>query len=585
MKLPSQLAPLNSLFSSVLFLGVLFLGPAGCRQQPPHEEVSETLVVTQPPWFEDVTKEWGLDFIHDPGPIDGEYFLPQITGSGAALFDFDNDGRLDIYLLQFGGPGSGANNALFRQLPSGKFQNVSEGSGLDVDGHNTGVAVGDVDNNGWLDVVVTQYLGVKLYLNQGEGKFHDATEETGLQEAYWGASASFFDYDRDGWLDLVIANYVAFEESRRCTLRAGKRDYCRPNVFEGMPSLLFHNRGLNESNQWQGFEDRTDAAGIGKKKGPGMGVLCLDFSGDGWPDILITNDMQANHLWINQKNGVFTEEAVSRGIAHNSRGNALSNMGVACGDVDEDGLLDVFVTLFTNERNGLWKQGPRGMFREQTIASGLTRAKWHGTGWGTTFADFDQDGALDLALVNGFVDRQDVPAKSHWSAYMDRNQVFANDGAGQFRDISPDNSAFCGEPNIGRGLCVGDIDGDGALDLLVTQVAGPARILRNVAGQRGHWLMVRAVDPAHRRDAIGAEVRLQAGSRNWLSVIQPGQSFQCSNDPRAHFGLGSVERVESIEVHWPSGDLERFPCPGLDQVIEVHRGNGQAVETKLETPP
>jgi hypothetical protein len=538
-----------------------------------------TQATSGPAWFEDVTAESGLDFVHDPGPLDGEYFLPQINGSGAAVLDYDNDGRLDIYLLQCGGPDSQSRNALFHQLPSGKFVDVSQGSGLDINGTNAGVAVGDVNNDGFVDVVVTQYLGAKLFLNEAGEKFKDATQQAGLSNPYWGTSASFLDYDRDGWLDLVIVNYVAFEESRHCVLGGG-RDFCRPNVFEGSPSLLCRNRGLDESGVWLGYEDQTTAAGLGKVHGAGMGVICADFSGDVWTDIFVANDMQANCLWINQRDGTFLEEAVTRGVAHDARGQAVSNMGTAFGDVDGDGLNDLFVTLFTNERHALWKQGPRGTFIEETAASGLTQARWHGTGWGTVLSDFDQDGAPDLALVNGFVDRQDTPDDTFWTPYQDRNQIFANDGAGKFRDVSIDNPALSGQPNVGRGLCAGDIDGDGAMDLLVTQIAGPARLLRNAAPNRGHWLLIRAVDPALKRDAIGAEIRLQAGPRQWTSLIQPGQSFQCSNDAKAHFGLGATDRVDFIEVLWPDGFTERFQCDAVDCRVEVRRGAGDAAATE-----
>lgn len=558
---------------SMLLLAVIFF--AGCgrgdRTQPgPDGESTEQI---QPAWFADVTDQWKLGFIHDPGPIDGEYFLPQINGSGAALLDFDNDGRLDIYLLQGGGPQSASTNALFHQRGDGTFEDVSAGSGLKINGTNTGVAVGDVNNDGWHDVVVTQYQGVKLFLNQSGKSFSEEAAQAHLENPRWGTSASFLDYDRDGWLDLVIVNYV-FDEPRPCTLGAGRRDYCRPNIFEGSPSKLFHNRGLNEQGKWSGYEDRTDASGLGAVPGAGMGVVCADFNGDHWPDIFIANDMQANCLWINKQDGSFQNEAVTRGLAYNARGQAVSNMGVAYGDVDGDGLADVFVTLFTNERHGLWKQGPRGIFLEETAAAGITQSKWHGTGWGTVLCDFDHDGALDLALVNGFVDRQDVAETSYWAPYFDRNQVFANSGGGKFRDISTSNPAFCDVPNLGRGLCVGDIDSDGALDLLVTQIAGPARILRNIAPKQGHWLSIRAVDPSLKRDAVGAELRLQAAGRSWTSIIQPGQSFQCSNDCRAHFGLGSVGHVDSIDVIWPDGSAERFGCPKVDCMMELRRGEG-----------
>lgn len=564
-----------------LLLGLAsILLAAGCDRTTAQPRVKEQETGEQAPWFEDVTAAMGLDFTHDPGPIDGEYLMPQIHGSGAALFDMDNDGRLDIYLLQGGGPKSTSKNRLFHQLPTGKFHDESAGSGLDFNGLNTGVAIGDVNNDGFLDVLTTQYLGARLCLNQQNSTFKDVTESSGISNPYWGASTSFFDFDRDGWLDLVIVNYVDFDESRYCTFRGGRRDYCRPQIFQGTATRLFHNRGCDDAGTWLGYEDRTDASGVGKKLGPGLGVYCADFNGDDWPDIFVANDIHANHLWINQRNGVFTEEAISRGLAFNARGEAVGNMGVAYGDVDGDGLADIFVTLFTNEHHGLWQQSPRGLFQERTIASGLTKCKWHGTGWGTVLADFDHDGDLDLALVNGFLDRRDVPSKSFFSAYMDRNQLFVNEGGGKFRDVSTENSAFCGELNVGRGLCVGDIDGDGALDLLVTQVGGPARILRNVSPKQGHWLIVRAFDPNLKREAIGAEVRLRAGERTWQGMIQPGSSFQCSNDSRAHFGLGAVEQVEAIDVLWPDGVTERFSCRAVDCLVEVQRGKGEPVSTR-----
>jgi hypothetical protein len=562
-------------FSALIGLACFSTAP-GCGQQPTAPPVKAVAAAPQePPWFEDVTAASGLDFVHDPGPADGKYFMPQINGSGAALFDFDNDGKLDIYLLQCGGPDSKSTSALFRQLPGGKFRNVSKGSGLDIHGYNHGVAVGDVNNDGWVDVLVTQYLGIKFFLNQGNGTFREATAEAKLENPYWGASASFVDYDRDGWLDLAVANYLDFDENRPCYIGGGKRDFCRAGLFPGTVARLWRNLGADAAGKWLGYEDRTQTAGLGSKPGRGLGVLCADFDGDHWPDVFIANDAEANHLWINQTNGTFTEEAVSRGLAFDDRGAAAANMGIAYGDVNGDGLSDLFITHFVSEHHGLWMQESRGRFEEQSIRAGLTQGRWHGTAWGTTLADFNQDGALDLALVNGYAHRRDAPTSSFWDDYKDRNQVFAGDGTGHFRDISTDNPALCREPNAGRGLCVGDIDGDGALDLLTTQIAGPARILRNVASSRGHWLMIRALDPALHRDAIGAEVRLRAGKRDWHGLIQPSQSYQCVNDMRAHFGLGATDKIDQIEILWPDGVSEQFPCPGVDRVLEMQRGKGE----------
>ncbi len=333
------------------------------------------------------------------------------------------------------------------------------------------------------------------------------------------------------------------------------------------------------------FEDVTVKAGLAHLPGPGLGVFCADFNGDHWPDIFITNDGQQNRLWINQRDGTFKEEALQRGLGLNAMGNAEANMGVAVGDVDGDGLFDLVVTHLAEQTHTLWRQVRPGTFHDQTKRSGLANPQWRGTGFGTVLADLDHDGALDLVVVNGKVKQADAgkyPANAaeslpaFWKPYAERNQLFVNDGQGRFRDISLENPAFCGTGMVSRGLACGDIDGDGALDLLVTNVAGPARLYRNVAPKKGHWLMVRAVDRALKRDAYGAEIRVRAGERTWLRWINPAYSYLCSNDPRAHFGLGPVERIDSIDVVWPDGSEESFAGPKLDSVVVLYRGEGKA---------
>lgn len=556
----------------------LFLGCAGCQRPvavapkgPP-----------APVWFEDITERVGLHFIHDAGAIGVDarpHFMPQIMGSGAALFDYDNDGRLDIYLLQNGGPSSTAVNRLFHQEPDGRFRDASRGSGLDVAGYGMGVAVGDVNNDGWPDVFVSEYGQVRLFLNQGDGKsFTNVTRAAGLDNILWATSAAFFDYDRDGWLDLVFVNYVDYDPSRSCSGQGGKPDFCHPSTFRGTVAKLYRNQGSAKGGTVR-FEDATLKSGLGQVPGPGLGVVCADFNGDHWTDIFIANDAQANRLWINQRNGTFKEEAILRGIAYDCLGHAQANMGIALGDVDGDGAFDVLVTHLTEETHTLWKQGPTGLFRDQTAAAGLARPRWRGTGFGTVLADFNHDGALDLAVANGRVSRGSAidggTSARFWRFYGERNQLFANDGQGGFRDISLDNDPFCGTPAIARGLACGDVDGDGALDLLVTTVAGPARLFRNAVPERGHWLMVRAIEPTLGRDAYGSEITVHAGDRRWLRWINPGYSYLCSNDPRAHFGLGSVDRIDRIAVVWPNGDEEIFPGPAVDRLIELRKGNGR----------
>lgn len=567
----------------VLWLLIVLCG-FGCRPSKTEQTTST------PVWFEDVTAKSGLQFTHDVGTL-GRYFMPETVGSGAALFDYDNDGRLDIYLVQNAGPKSASVNRLFHQGADGKFSDVSAGSGLDVAGYGMGVAIGDINNDGRPDVLVTEYGGVRLFLNEGGGRFLDLTKQAGLDNPQWATSAAFFDYDRDGWLDLVVANYIDYLESERCFDRSGQPEYCGPNSRPGTVSRLFHNvgRSVAAAGHAVRFEDVTVKSGLGDLPGPALGVVCADFDGDRWPDILIANDAKPNSLWINGRDGTFRNEAGRRGIAYNAMGGADANMGIATGDVDGDGLLDIFITHLTEENNALWKQGPRGLFQESTAAAGLANTAWRGTGFGTVFADFDQDGFSDLAIVNGRVRRggqtggmaqQIIPELGpHWSAYGDRNQLFANVGNGTFRDVSPGNAPFCGTPVVGRGLACGDIDGDGAMDLLVTAVATPARLYRNVAPRRGHWLMVRAMDPAlGGRDAYGAEVSVQAGGRRQVSWINPGYSYACSNDPRAHFGLGQAGRVDAITVLWPDGKQESFPGGSADQLIVLRRGAGKVLD-------
>jgi hypothetical protein len=562
---------------ALLLAGALTLGGLvwALRQPAPDDDPAPP---EEPPWFADVTDAVGLDFLHEAGPT-GTYFMPQQVGSGAAIFDFDNDGRPDIYLLQNGGPKSAATNRLYRQLPDGKFKDVSKGSGLDINGYNMGVAVGDVNNDGRPDVLVTQYNGVKLFLNQGDGTFRDVTAEAGLSNPSWGTSAAFFDYDRDGWLDLVIVCYIDYDPTWPCTGPTGKPDYCAPKTFKGRVSRLFRNLGPAAKGGVR-FEDVTVKSGLGRLPGPGLGVFCADFDGDGWPDIFVTNDGAANHLWVNQKDGTFKEEATRRGLAYDVSGNPQANMGIAYGDVDGDGLCDVFVTHLAEETHTLWLQGPRGLYADRTNASGLLRARWRGTAFGTVLGDFTNAGRLDLAFVNGAVIASAQPTDGSlgpfWSRYGQRNQLFAGDGRGHFRDISPANPALCGKPNVARGLACGDLDGDGGLDLLVTAIAGKARLYRNVAPRRGHWLSVRAFDPALKRDALGTLVRVQAGGRSLVRWLHPAESYLCSSEPRAHFGLGPVATVERIEVTWPDGAREVFPGGPADRRVELRKGAGKA---------
>ncbi len=577
----------------------LVMGFTGaCREKI---SVAPTQVAKESPWFDDVTSQAGLTFVHDAGEAD-DYFMPRSMGSGAALFDYDNDGRLDIYLVQNAGPESKSSNQLFHQEADGRFLDVSPGSGLDVASYGMGVAVGDVNNDGWPDVLLTGYGDGRLFLNCGGGRFDDVTLEAGFTQPSWGMSAAFFDYDRDGWLDLVVVNYLDYERTRPCGGPGGTADFCGPANFRGTVTRLYHHCGNTIPNELHPtapqnakthtaqppavkFEDVTLASGLGNAIGPGLGVVCADFSGDHWPDILVANDGKPNHLWINQQDNTFTEEAVLSGIAFNSLGDAPANMGIAVGDVDHNGALDVFVTHLTEERHTLWLQDPKGQFRDGTALAGLGQPRWRGTGFGTLLTDFDADGELDLAIANGRVKRHTQAARvesrqkiatasSFWDDYAERNQLFVNEGNHRFHDVSDANAPFCETPAVSRGLVLGDIDNDGAVDLLVTSIASPARLFRNVAPRNGHWLTIRTIDPALHRDAYGAEVTVLAGKRRWFACMNPAASYLCSNDPRAHFGLGSAAAFDEIDVVWPNGKHELFAGGNSDRSIVLRHGEG-----------
>ncbi len=565
--------------SVILFLAlVLLVLLVSCGSQTPPEPSTPDPAAQ---WFEDVTDRLGLGHTLHANHAD-PFFMPRMMSGGAVFFDYDNDDRLDVFFVPGGPSGAGTPGKLYHQKPDGTFEDTTTAAGLDMHGWGQGAAAGDINNDGHVDLFVTAYGTVWLYLNTGAGTFREVARSAGVDNPKWGTSAAFVDYDRDGWLDLVIANYIEYNPTKMCAGSGGQVDFCGPSGFGGTATRVFRNLGKAglSTPAKVGFEDVTVRSGLASAKGPGLGVICADFDGDRWPDLFIANDGKPNHLWLNQQNGTFKEEALLRGVGHNSMGQAEANMGIALGDINNDGLFDLFVTHLSDETHRLWVQVKRGQFRDRTAQLGLGAGASRSTGFGTLLADFDHDGDEDLVLVNGLVKRsgQTPPqpaGDSFWHPYQERNLLFANDSTGNFVNISATNPVLTATAGVYRVVVVGDIDNDGAPDLLVTRVDGPARVYRNVAPNRGHWLKVRTLDPALNRDAYGAELTVRCGDRRWVRWMNPGYSYQCSNDPRAHVGLGRHDRVDGYDVLWPDGSAEQFPGGPVDQAVTLRKGTGR----------
>lgn len=561
----------------ISFIGVtsFIIALSGCNSsdQGSREARSETSVR-----FIDIAEEVELNFVHDPG-VDGSYFMPESIGSGGAFFDYDNDGDLDIYLINSGPHSIGGNhppapNRLFRQDENGRFSDVSEASGLGDTGYGMGVAIGDIDNDGNRDVYISNYGPDALYRNNGDGTFSNITKHAGIDNFYWGCSVIFFDYNLDGYLDIYVANYVAFDPSEVCVDRSGRPDYCGPDGVPGVPDVLFRNRGDGT------FVDVSMESNIALAASKGLGVVSADFNGDSLPDVYVANDEQPNHLWINQGDGTFQDQALRLGAALNELGRSEAGMGIALGDADNDGDLDLFITHLRTESNTFYRflGGDYG-YQDNSVTAGLAGPSLSYTGFGTGFFDYDNDGDLDLAVVNGRVTRGPLlthnEPKGYWDDYAEPNFLFENDANGRFSTVPVVATLFSRPIENSRGLAFGDVDNDGDIDLLVTNEGGRVRLFRNDVKGKGHWLIVRAVDASLERNAIGARVTVHLGEKQFSRLIASGYSYLSSSDPRAHFGLGDATAVDQIEVRWPDAHIETFAGVKSDQIITLTKGEFQ----------
>ena len=544
----------------------------GCA--PQDDPAPVTAVPTRAAPLIEVTVELGLASNGAAWP-DGSYFLPEITGPGVALFDHDGDGDLDLYQVRVAPPGhldEPAPNRLFEQQPDGTFVDVTERAGVGDSGFGQGVAVGDVDNDGDLDLFVANYDADAFYLNNGDGTFRVATDEAGFEGERWSSSATFCDYDRDGYLDLYVTHYVKVDYEGSCRTSSGLPEYCGPETFNGEPDRLYHNNGDGT------FSDVTRAAGIRlphPEEAKGLGVVCLDLTGDDWADIYVANDGEANQLWVNRGDGTFVDQSLVRGVAFNRHGKAEASMGIGVGDFNRDGALDLFLTHLTQENNTLYMSGYGRLFMDRTVESGLSLHDLMHTGFGTGFFDLDHDGDLDLAVANGEVRRDptDTGGGGFWSHYAEPNLLFKNIGLGRFDKVRGGEDPFAARVEVSRALAFGDLDGDGDLDLVFSNIDNSLRVYRNDAPPAGNrWVIVRALTGL--RDAIGARVTVNSGDRVYVAAVLAGYSYQSSSDPRAHFGLGTADRIERIEVTWPDGSREQFGGFAVDREIVVTQGSG-----------
>lgn len=532
-------------------------------------------------WFTDITEEVGLDFIHETGAT-GKLYMPEIMASGVALFDYDNDGDLDIFLTtgHKGLPEKEIDNAppnrLYRQESNGHFTDVTAESGLTNRAYSIGVAIGDIDNDGDVDMYVTNYGIDQLYRNRGDGTFEDITNASHIKVEGWSGSAAFVDYDRDGFLDLFVTQYVIDTLGKKCLDNAGRHNYCGPQSAKPIPDVLLHNNGDGT------FSDVSKKSGIASVSAAGLGIVCEDFNEDGWIDFYIANDSYANNLWINQTDGTFSDEAFLMGCAFDMNGQEEGSMGIIAGDFDNDLDFDIFLTHLVRESNTLYKNLGAGLgFVDATSGSGLGWSSLGFTGFGAVAFDVELDGDLDIAVVNGRVMFDEpmagVNVDPPWNMLAEPNLFYVNDGRGKFTEVKESTAAFTNPIEISRGLAIGDIDADGDMDMLITIEQGPVRLYRNDTPRSGHWLIIRARDPRYQRDALGAKVIITCSGRSQVRTIHSTFSYLSANEPVAHFGLGNVKQVDRIKVFWPDGLIEEFPATKVDQVLRLERGKGRRI--------
>ena len=539
-----------------------------------------------PPFSEVPAPSSGINFVHASGKSAQKY-LPESTGAGCAFLDYDNDGWMDIYLVNggpcdFWTPPRPLRNALYRNNRDGTFTDVTEKAGVSGGGYGMGAAVGDYNGDGYPDLYVTQYGRSILYRNNGDGTFTDVTENAGVAAPGWASSAVWFDYDNDGRLDLFVCRFVDFSKLKHhvciapnIPALAGINEYCYPRIFDPMASWLFHNNGDGT------FTDVSRQTGISDNPGKAWGVVATDINNDGFLDLFVANDTTANFIFANRRGKRFEEIGFTAGVAYGPGGKARSGMGVDSADFDQDGWMDLFVTNLDHEFYGLYRNEHDETFNDRAGPTGIARESQMMSGWGVKFFDFDNDGNLDLLIANGHPDDL-IDKIAPGVTYSEPLLLFQNTESG-LENISARSGPVFSRQLSARGLALGDFDNDGGVDVLISVNDGAPILLRNNAGRQNHWLGVNLVGKKSNPDAIGARISYQAGDLKRSRMKVGGGGYLSSHDPRMVLGSGKRTKIDWLEVRWPmpGGTVERFVDLPIDRYVTIVEGQGKVTEIRL----